>query len=76
MLPSQSNVYGMCYFNLNTGQEKVLVACLNGDIVMFEYYLSDTGELKPSKDKRPMRLQYISGRVSEDKRPMRLAFAI
>ena len=65
VLPTQSNVYGMCnYTSASTvsraNREKVLVACLNGDITLFQYVVSvEQNELKPVN--KQFRLQYISG---------------
>lgn len=61
VLPTQSNVYGMCHYSTadKTTQEKVLVACLNGDVTLFEYKGHDDNELKPSNYQ--FRFQYISG---------------
>ncbi|XP_067942116.1 KICSTOR complex protein kaptin-like [Watersipora subatra] len=63
---TQSNVYGMSHYSTTTGNskstcEKVLVACLNGDITMFEYVLSDENELKPVNNL--FRLQYIPAKA-------------
>lgn len=64
VLPTQSNVYGMCHFSKasrsnKTNREKVLVACLNGEITLFEYVVSDENELKPVNNQ--FRFQYIPG---------------
>lgn len=69
VLPTQSNVYGMCnYTSASTvsriNREKVLVACLNGDITLFQYVVSEENELKPVN--KQFRLQYISGLLHTD----------
>jgi len=61
---TQSNVYGMSHYTTHASNskstcEKVLMACLNGDITLFEYALSDSNEPKPENNL--FRAPYISG---------------
>ncbi|KAF6022737.1 KPTN [Bugula neritina] len=60
---TQSNVYGMSHYTTHASNskstcEKVLMACLNGDITLFEYALSDSNEPKPENNL--FRAPYIS----------------